>query len=749
MATDINEAEKEWRQIEKEITCYVCGDLFTDPKTIPCLHTFCKQCIESKITSIQETEIEACCPLCRANLPPDGIASIPNNVSITCLVQILKKRREFGDLMTIKCDKCEEDTPAITWCLECDNHLCHACEELHKSSEDFESHKTADINVLFQNPKQAAAILEKAELCESHIRNKLDLFCKTCSSLICQDCTLKDYPHGHQGHDFQLVDKLADEEREKMKLVTAPLKQLLEQVRNGVKRIINCEEQVDLESEANAEKIRATYGEVYKLLKQQEEEIIEKVNTITTSFKQTLASKKESVKLIESQLVSCNEFSERILSTNQKFLTYNNWIESRVDQLTKQVERTSLDPQCKLIVRYRKPAEFVNGLICEVSCLPHVPDCTVSGPEVYSDPIKVTVSLKDIFRSPVVNQSKDLEIYCDKERGFLLNTHIREESKGQYHICYNPKRKENHLLSVYWRGLKVNHEEVKVLMNIRDYNKLKQEVKIINKYGLKNDRLMQPYLLAKGPNNELIVRDLFTHQLVVFDEHYQCSHVIGSGKFQVITGIAADKKGFLYAADRELHCIQKFQVSGEFISKFGSQGSAAGQFQSPCGLALSKSELLFVCDCGNHRIQVFQNKKFRYCFGQHGTEPGTFDTPRDLTLNSNESQLFISEKNNHRVQVFSTQGDFLRVFGNFSGIPYKLQQPVGIHYTADGHVLISSCGTHCVLVFEENGNFTSAIEGTYQGKERFSYPCGVVMMNNGQIVIVDNSTINSNGLVVF
>ena len=52
----------------------------------------------------------------------------------------------------------------------------------------------------------------------------------------------------------------------------------------------------------------------------------------------------------------------------------------------------------------------------------------------------------------------------------------------------------------------------------------------------------------------------------------------------------------------------------------------------------------------------------------------------------------------------------------------------------------------CVLVFEEDGRFVSAIEGTYQGKKRFTNPCGVIMMNNGQIVIVSNHT---HKLVVF
>ncbi|XP_065888057.1 E3 ubiquitin-protein ligase TRIM71-like [Dysidea avara] len=745
MESDDDHIDKEWKQIEEEITCSICEDFFTDPKTIPCLHTFCKQCIESN----KNTAIDVCCPLCRTQLPPDGMARIPTNFAINRWVQIFKRKESGQGSMSMKCGKCQEDALAITWCVECENPLCHDCYELHKNWKDSD-HKTVPITEFLQDPKRTVSILEQAEMCKSHIEQTLDLYCKTCSGLICRDCTLKDHPNGHKDHDFDSVKKVVVEEQEKMKQVTAPMQQLLEQVRNGMKRIENCEKQVDVESETNIEKIRATYGEVYKLLKQQEEETIGKVNTIKTSFKQTLRIKKENAKVVEGQLVSCVNFSERIVANRtSQLLTYNKWIESKVDELTKQVENSRLDPECKMIVNYHKPIEVVSDPVCDVSCLPHFPDCSLSGPVAYSDPVKVTLTLKDITGSPVVNQSKDLEACCNKERDFLQNLHIKEESRGQYHVSYNPKRKENHSISLFWRGLKVNHEEIKVSMSIREYNKLKQEVKIIDKYGPTNRKLTSPYLLAKGPDNELIVRDNRTKQLTVFDKHFRYSHAIGGGNFQVITGIAADKKGYLFAADRDLHCIQKFQMSGEFISKFGCKGAAAGQFHSPCGLVLSQSELLFVCDSDNHRIQVFQNEKFRYCFGQRGAEPGTFDTPRDLTVNNNEDRLFITEKNNHRVQVFSTQGEFLQVFGNFTGIPFKLQQPVGIHHIADGHLLISSCGTNCVLVFEEDGKFTSAIEGTYQGKNRFSYPCGVVMMDDGQIVIADNSVINGNRLVVF
>ena len=187
-------------------------------------------------------------------------------------------------------------------------------------------------------------------------------------------------------------------------------------------------------------------------------------------------------------------------------------------------------------------------------------------------------------------------------------------------------------------------------------------------------------------------------------------------------------------------------MNGQFVSRFGSEGTAEGQFKRPYGLVLSQSELLFVCDGGNHRIQVRKNELFSYTFGEYGKEPGYFNCPTDLTLSSNEDQLFISDQYNHRVQVFTPSGQFLRIFGNFTDIPFKLQRPVGIYYTPDNRLLISSRDNYCVLVFEDDGRFVSAIEGTYQGKTSFSNPCGVIMMNNGQIVI---ASYNTHKLVVF
>ena len=116
------------------------------------------------------------------------------------------------------------------------------------------------------------------------------------------------------------------------------------------------------------------------------------------------------------------------------------------------------------------------------------------------------------------------------------------------------------------------------------------------------------------------------------------------------------------------------------------------------------TEMEIVCDRDNHRIQVFRNGRFSFTFGQYGKMPGYFDFPRDLTLNSNEDQFFITEYYNHRVQVFTSDGQLLKIFGNFAEIPFKFSHLVGIYCTPDNHMLINSFNDQCVLVFEEDGN---------------------------------------------
>ena len=256
--------------------------------------------------------------------------------------------------------------------------------------------------------------------------------------------------------------------------------------------------------------------------------------------------------------------------------------------------------------------------------------------------------------------------------------------------------------------------------------------------------LKAPLFLAKGPNDEVFVRDYSTQRLVVFVDdgsdrlkysHYLAGKGKGSGFFQDITGIAASTN-CLYVADSELSYIQKLKLNGGYVKQIGSSGSGDGQFNMPFGITLDEyRSRLYICDYDNHRIQVFENDKFAAKFGSKGASHGYFNHPGDITLNNAKDCLYITDLDNNRIQVFNVYGTFIKVFRE----NYKndiLHHPFGICFTHTSVLLITSVHDHELYVAASNGSSITTSTNS------FDCPCGVIMMNNGQIVVanmLDNS----------
>ena len=83
-------------------------------------------------------------------------------------------------------------------------------------------------------------------------------------------------------------------------------------------------------------------------------------------------------------------------------------------------------------------------------------------------------------------------------------------------------------------------------------------------------------------------------------------------------------------------------------------------------------------------------------FGKRGDKEGEFNEPHSITINSDEDKLFISDHGNCRVQVFTPQGDFIRVIVDVTNAPSwpQLKYPRGIHCTYDDRILVSSTHTN-------------------------------------------------------
>jgi DNA-binding beta-propeller fold protein YncE len=92
------------------------------------------------------------------------------------------------------------------------------------------------------------------------------------------------------------------------------------------------------------------------------------------------------------------------------------------------------------------------------------------------------------------------------------------------------------------------------------------------------------------------------------------------------SGIAIDSSGNAYVADFGNNRIQKFDLSGTFLGKWGINGGGDGQFRDPRGIAVDSSGNVYVADSGNNRIQKFTSTgSFVTKWGGYGTGDGQFN----------------------------------------------------------------------------------------------------------------------------
>jgi hypothetical protein len=118
--------------------CPKCRSLLNDPKTLPCMDTFCLKCLED-VQHSGEWAIGSFCPECRQHfvIPSTGLQSLP--VCSFIVKRIHLRRIESQDGANKLCEICIETTDgssivseAAAYCVTCQQKLCTRCWQCHR-----------------------------------------------------------------------------------------------------------------------------------------------------------------------------------------------------------------------------------------------------------------------------------------------------------------------------------------------------------------------------------------------------------------------------------------------------------------------------------------------------------------------------------------------------------------------------------------------------------------------------------------
>ena len=178
--------------------------------------------------------------------------------------------------------------------------------------------------------------------------------------------------------------------------------------------------------------------------------------------------------------------------------------------------------------------------------------------------------------------------------------------------------------------------------------------------------------------------------------------------------------------------VKPFQVKP--VLSFGKKGSGEGMLNYPMGVAVSDTDEIVVADICNHRVQVFDSDgTFLRSFGHKGENAGEFKNPTGIAINKDRN-ILVSEYYNHRVQIFSWEGRHLGSFGGKGSLDSQLSYPWGLSLDSTGNVIVADTGNKLIKIFTPDGRFVMKIGG--QG----SLPYPVHCVQCGEYFIVSDSS---------
>ena len=143
---------------------------------------------------------------------------------------------------------------------------------------------------------------------------------------------------------------------------------------------------------------------------------------------------------------------------------------------------------------------------------------------------------------------------------------------------------------------------------------------------------------------------------------------------------------------------------GTFLAKWDGSRNI-GRLAEPRKLAVDESGNVYVVDSENHRVQVFDsNGIYLRQWGSEGSGEGEFKSPSGLALDES-GNVYITELGNHRVQVFDSQGGFLRKWGSEGSDDGQFNSPNGIEVDRSGNVYVADTRNNRIQVFDSSGKF--------------------------------------------
>ena len=717
---------------------------FTEPKQLPCFHSFCLHCLAGiQRTSGRHDVIT--CPECRreSQVPGGNLKDLPTNFRINSLLDVLAIRDCSST--GVKCGNCDKRRVESFYCFQCCSFWCDECITGHNIIRANKEHRVLALNDF--EDQDIEDVLKRPAFCsrQGHEKKELEFFCKKCQETVCSSCVVT----AHDGHVKVLLGEAANEKKLQVMSAIESRKAKVQKMRNKISKIdedchnieakvakvkrsaqqfaesmiavIEAEKQqifteADHEAQQSLNRLREQRIEIENKVKNIETAVGKSETLLKRSTNAELAQIDKTLSTIipkegddEREEVDCDLEGLRqfIFEENESLKTKTN--HEGIGCIRTFYSNTKGDQS---IAEGKGLTEAVVGIQANFVLTTR----NAEGQQCYEKRDRVTAEIKN-------HQGHD----CATE------VRVQDKKDGSYNISYFAKESGRCEAVV-----KVNEEQVRgspflVEVKPRQFRPVLSFGQQGSSYGMLN----QPWGVAVNKQDEIAVTEVGNNRVQIFSSDGTYLRSFGwkgnkHGELHYPAGIALDENNNTIVVDNVNHRVQLFSEQGEYLSQFGSKGNLDQQLRNPLGLCVDNDGKIMIADSNNNLIKIFSpNGHYVQKVGGEGSLTFPFHCIQY------DKYLIASDQNEHCIKVFDRNGNFLYQFGNKGEGNGEFNKPRCLSVNKAGHLMVCDASNHRVQVFELSGKFITKFGSKGESVGELTHPVSMAVLSDGRIVVSD------------
>ena len=710
---------------------------YTDPKQLPCLHSFCLHCLNGiQRTSSRRDKIP--CPECRQefNVPDNGnLNALPTNFRINSLLDLLaiKECSTTG----VKCGNCDERTKQSYYCFQCYALWCEECIGLHNRMKANKDHYALALED-FQD-QDFENILKRPEFCAipGHEKKEIEFFCKICEVAICNACALTD----HDGHGKILLELAANERKLKVMSAIESQRKRAQTKRSKSSKLDKTLSEVKEQAARVKRNVQEYADSIHAAIEAKKLEIFDDVERRTKASLQEIGKQKEDFEEQARRHESEIEDTETLLkrSTSAQLMQPNEQIDKILKEENYQEDRSDRH-DCPFqefdFVKNQKLFDLLSaeqiGSLKDYLTQTRPQKSSAEGKKIN----EATVGLES--QLVVTTRNKECQPRYDNDRVTLeisnrqgdncaAEVQVQDNQDGTYTNKYFAKETGTCSASVKVNGEHIRGSPFEVQVKPRQFRP-------VLSFG--EQILKKPWGVAVNEQDEIAVSDVGNHKIHLFKS--DGTHIKSFGKQGVQHGEFAYPTGTAYhgdniiVAEQRNHRVQVLSRQGGYLGHFGGKGSLDHQFNFPFGLSVNSDGNIIVADKENKLVKIFSAD------GQFLHKLGTeCSLTKPLHCIQHKNYLIVSDNGDHSVKLFDRKGNFLYKFGKKGNADGEFNSSYYMSVDKAGHLMVCDTLNHRIQVFDLSGKFVAKFGTKGSGIGEFDRPVSAAVLSDGKIVVSD------------